>query len=159
MSPSDVQVFVGNRISQIQELTDPKEWRHVRTDQNPADIVSRGIFPSKLVDCQRWWCGPDWLGLDEQKLPKSVPEQLSDMPETRVHVGTCQDAKNVYKFPFHIFGHIIRIKRSLAYCLRYFKKLLHKDTLSGALTPAELAHAMDILVKLSQKESWAQEIK
>ncbi|XP_072375607.1 uncharacterized protein [Diabrotica undecimpunctata] len=159
MSPSDVQVFVGNRISQIQELTDPKEWRHMRTDQNPADIVSRGIFPSKLVDCQRWWCGPDWLGLDEQKWPKSVPEQFSDMPETRVHVGTCQDAKNVYKFPFHIFGHIIRIKRSLAYCLRYFKKLLHKDTLSGALTPAELAHAMDILVKLSQKESWAQEIK
>ncbi|XP_072395137.1 uncharacterized protein [Diabrotica undecimpunctata] len=121
MSPSDVQVFVGNRISQIQELTDPKEWRHVRTDQNPADIVSRGIFPSKLVDCQRWWCGPDWLGLDEQKWPNSVPEQLSDMPETRVHVGTCQNAKDVYKFPFHIFGHIIRIKRSLAYCLRYFK--------------------------------------
>ncbi|XP_072400610.1 uncharacterized protein [Diabrotica undecimpunctata] len=81
------------------------------------------------------------------------------MPETRVHVGTCQNAKDVYTFPFHIFGHIIRIKRSLAYCLRYFKKLLHKDTLSGALTPAELAHAMNILVKLSQKESWAQEIK
>ena len=34
--------FVGNRISFIQEHTDPSQWFHVPTGLNPADAVSTG---------------------------------------------------------------------------------------------------------------------
>lgn len=39
--PSDLKVFVGNRVSEIQSLTRRRSWRHVESKQNPADLISR----------------------------------------------------------------------------------------------------------------------
>ncbi|XP_036149069.1 uncharacterized protein LOC105830757 [Monomorium pharaonis] len=46
--PSKLRVFVANRIAEIQELTDIRDWRHVPTEENPADLLSRGVFPKQL---------------------------------------------------------------------------------------------------------------
>ncbi|XP_018395970.1 PREDICTED: uncharacterized protein LOC108774375 [Cyphomyrmex costatus] len=46
--PSKLQVFVSNRVAEIQELTDTRNWRHVPTAENPADLLSRGVFPNQL---------------------------------------------------------------------------------------------------------------
>lgn len=40
------KTFVGNRLSEIHDMTLPEQWRHVGTDSNPADIASRGIDAS-----------------------------------------------------------------------------------------------------------------
>ena len=32
--------FVANRISEIQRLSAPEKWNHVRTKENPADLLS-----------------------------------------------------------------------------------------------------------------------
>ena len=34
----DFRAFVANRIGEIQSGSDPAQWQHVRTDQNPADL-------------------------------------------------------------------------------------------------------------------------
>ena len=34
--------FVANRIGEIQSLTNPKQWRYVPTNANPADFLTRG---------------------------------------------------------------------------------------------------------------------
>ena len=36
------KVFVANRISLIQQHSEPAQWLHVDKTQNPADVVSRG---------------------------------------------------------------------------------------------------------------------
>ncbi|KAJ8982292.1 hypothetical protein NQ317_008021 [Molorchus minor] len=46
--PHLLQTFVGNRVSQIQSLTEPNQWRHIRSEDNPADIVSR--YQEKLCE-------------------------------------------------------------------------------------------------------------
>ena len=38
--------FVANRECEIQELTNPSCWRHCVSEENPADIVSRGMSGS-----------------------------------------------------------------------------------------------------------------
>ena len=43
----DFRAFVANRVGEIQSSSDPQQWQHVPTDQNPADLVSRGV-PMKL---------------------------------------------------------------------------------------------------------------
>lgn len=53
--------FVANRVSEIQTLTDPSEWRHCPGKENPADQLTRGIFPSALMENRVWWSGPLWL--------------------------------------------------------------------------------------------------
>ncbi|GBM08692.1 hypothetical protein AVEN_52769-1 [Araneus ventricosus] len=51
--PSVLKPFVRNRVSAIQNLTEVSAWKHVSSKANPADIISRGIYPekSKIVIC------------------------------------------------------------------------------------------------------------
>jgi hypothetical protein len=55
------QTFVANRISEIQDTTTRADWNHVRSKDNPADIVSRGMSPKELMNSDLWWHGPAWL--------------------------------------------------------------------------------------------------
>ena len=48
------------------------QWRHVPTDQNPADLGSRG---GSVVNKQLWWSGPAWL-----KTPESCPPDITTTP-------------------------------------------------------------------------------
>ncbi len=38
-----------------------QRWRHVRTEENPADLASKGVSPSDLIHSTLWWNGPPWL--------------------------------------------------------------------------------------------------
>ena len=40
--------FVVNCVGEIQSLTNPEQWRHVPTKQNPADQLTRGLSVSTL---------------------------------------------------------------------------------------------------------------
>ena len=45
----------------IREETPVQNWHHVPTDQNPADILSRGAKAINLVNNDLWWHGPKFL--------------------------------------------------------------------------------------------------
>ncbi|XP_055953276.1 uncharacterized protein LOC129988999 [Argiope bruennichi] len=69
-----LKVFVSNRISRIQELTKEFSWHHVKTCENPADIISRGMTPHQLMNNHLWWNGPQFLQVtvelsDESNIP------------------------------------------------------------------------------------------
>ena len=38
-----LRTFVGNRIAKIQKESSPTQWNYVKTDDNPADLPSRGF--------------------------------------------------------------------------------------------------------------------
>lgn len=40
-SSSSFKTFVENRVTELQTVTSPDDWRHVRTDVNPADVNPR----------------------------------------------------------------------------------------------------------------------
>ena len=57
----DYKQFVGNRVSKIQQHSDVK-WRHVTSQENPADLGSRG---GSVEGEELWWRGPKWLAEKE----------------------------------------------------------------------------------------------
>ncbi|XP_055325647.1 uncharacterized protein LOC129579531, partial [Sitodiplosis mosellana] len=59
--PHSLKVFAANRVASIQERTNIECWHHVDSSDNPADLVSRGLLPSDLVDNKLWLHGPEWL--------------------------------------------------------------------------------------------------
>ncbi|XP_065367154.1 uncharacterized protein LOC135959932 [Calliphora vicina] len=73
---STLSVFVGNRVSEIQDLTTGCIWRHVPTHFNPADIVSRGSTVEELAS-SIWFNGPAFLTLGASKWPPNKIDQLS----------------------------------------------------------------------------------
>ena len=53
--------YVRNRVDEILDLTDRNMWRYCPTSCNPADVGSRGQFPSELKRNFLWLNGPSWL--------------------------------------------------------------------------------------------------
>ena len=50
--------FVSNRVAQI-NAKDYVKWRYVGTEQNPADVGSRGTLSRERLEI--WLKGPNWL--------------------------------------------------------------------------------------------------
>lgn len=68
--PSDLKVFVGNRVSEIQNITKRRNWRHVESKKNPADLISRAETVERLKNSRLWWDGPSFLLLPSERWPK-----------------------------------------------------------------------------------------
>jgi hypothetical protein len=54
----DFKPFVANRIGEIYRSSNPKQWQHVPTNVNPADLLSRGKNVDQLQSNFIWWNCP-----------------------------------------------------------------------------------------------------
>lgn len=70
------KVFIGTRVAEIQELTDPKDWRYVDSKSNPANDITRGKTLAELTKPSRWSQGPSFLLLPPDQWPQSPLLQL-----------------------------------------------------------------------------------
>ncbi|GFV31898.1 uncharacterized protein TNCV_2564011 [Trichonephila clavipes] len=52
-----LKTFVANRVAKIQELIVNFSWHHISSENNPADLVSRGLSVSDLINSPLWWKG------------------------------------------------------------------------------------------------------
>ena len=73
--------FVANRVAKIQ-LHKEIQWRHVPTDENPADLASRG---GPVQSQALWWTGPEWLQ-DQPQWPENLVTQSSSASEQEAKV-------------------------------------------------------------------------
>ena len=55
------KTFIQNRVAEIRETISPQQWRYCPSEENPADLASRGILGSKLKGLKLWWEGPEFL--------------------------------------------------------------------------------------------------
>ena len=46
--------FVANRINEIQRLSAPEKWNHVKTKENPCDFLSQGMSIHDLALSDLW---------------------------------------------------------------------------------------------------------
>ena len=72
--------FVANGVAKI-ELHKEIEWRYVPTDENPADLTSRG----GPVQSELWQRGPEWLQ-DKSKWLHNPVTQSSPTSEVEAKV-------------------------------------------------------------------------
>jgi hypothetical protein len=59
--------FVSSRVGEIQTNVQPVQWRHIPTEHNVADDVSRGLSVAELSG--RWKNGPAFLLLPKEEWP------------------------------------------------------------------------------------------
>lgn len=148
-------------MGQIQASTDIASWNHVKTQENPADIISRGIPPSQLLQSQLWWNGPPWLSLDRKHWSSdTVAMPTADFPEARRSVSITTNAAREWNI-FHDISSIQRLLRTTAYVLRFINNAgsPRKDHNTGSLTAAELNHARLRFSKIVQEHVFSVELK
>lgn len=155
--PCKWKIFVGNRVAEIQELTEKHNWKHIRSEDNPGDIISRGINPNELVTSSLWWHGPKWLEYDQQYWPASMPIKISEIPErktaTQVMVNTAPDLSLICKY-----SSFLKLQRVVAYIIRFKNNALRKNIQSGPLSVSEMDLSLKYLLRMAQSHNFSEEI-
>ncbi|GFU28860.1 integrase catalytic domain-containing protein [Trichonephila clavipes] len=137
--PMDLKTFVQNRVAKIQELYPNQLWRHVPSDQNPADLVSRGVDPDKLLQQNLWFNGPTFLSGDED-----YPNRTINCREKLDEYNS--ELKNCVNEQIENFQSVLNIH------VNDFLKV------AGALTTKEFEKAEAFLVKKVQEQEFSSDI-
>ncbi|XP_077270667.1 uncharacterized protein LOC143901909 [Temnothorax americanus] len=149
--------FVANRVGEIQRLTEPRQWRHVASSDNSADVLSRGMLPNELTQSHMWWNGPPFLQLPEQQWPNSEFVLLNEIPEQRkICAVAAPSHPNVIDDLLNKFSNINKICRIVAYCFRALTPQ-NKKPLTISVSPKEMTHSLNVICRVIQKQSFADE--
>ncbi|XP_062557358.1 uncharacterized protein LOC134222232 [Armigeres subalbatus] len=164
-TPSSWSTFVGNRVSKIQQITGDCEWNYVASRENPADIISRGLPATDLLQCTKWWEGPQWLQGSKESWTVQMsgeidPEAIKEARKTSLAaVSTSLSFIEEYACRFSNYQHMLRIT---AYWRRYFGNLrLDKNSrvVTLPLSTTEIRNAELTLIRLVQIHAFTPELK
>ncbi|XP_011860104.1 PREDICTED: uncharacterized protein LOC105557467 [Vollenhovia emeryi] len=161
-SPSRVfNTFVVNRIGEIQELTQIESWHHVSTNENPADILSRGTDPEAFIGVTLWWNGPSWINKDKSLWPGSAPpdvnpEEFLEHRKVTISTVTIQECDLIEGFSSYI-----KLVRTIARCLRFIYNVRSEPSKrrSGLIAALELEEARKVIVRRIQQAAFHKEIE
>ena len=150
--------FVGNRVKKIQEKQ--ITWRHVPTEENRADMGSRGGEVNKLTT--HWWRGPSWLS------------QPQDWPPDRVTASTQETEAEEVKQMREVFALAVektnkanaldellekhelwRVLRNGAWIVRFLRntRTNHKNRVVGPLTTEEIEKQTAFWIEQAQQQA------
>lgn len=151
--------YVGNRVAEIRQSSDAKDWRYVPGTLNPADLPSRGCTAYQLMQ-STWWEGPSWLKLDRMLWPQYAPEVseadvLAERKKTPTVTATALDDKSdvFYRF-FYFSSSYTRALRAIARTKRTAYNA-HKPEIPkvGPLTNEEISTAETFALRWMQRDA------
>ncbi|KAH7967190.1 hypothetical protein HPB49_023425 [Dermacentor silvarum] len=61
--------FVKHGVNKIAAISDPLIWRYFPGEDNPSDLLTRGVSLKALRTCRSWWRGPEWLSQPRPTCP------------------------------------------------------------------------------------------
>ncbi|GFY20925.1 uncharacterized protein TNCV_3989691 [Trichonephila clavipes] len=134
----DLKTFVQNRIVKIQDLFPVRQWRHVPSNQNPANLISRGVDPDKLLNQELWWNGPEFLS-------------GSDYPNKTVKISENNDAYNSELKN--------SVRKNLGRKCHFVNNARRNVKANGPLEADELDKAEIFLIKGVQSQEFSVDIK
>ncbi|XP_073823930.1 uncharacterized protein [Musca autumnalis] len=154
--PSSWNTFVANRVSKIVDKVGKHNWRHVRSEFNPADLISRGIRPQTLVDEPLWWYGPSWL-----------KDSSSQWEGDIGHFDTQEEGRKVKVFStfikgyddiLHQFSSYAKALRLMSYVFRFVDRLKGEKSFSKKLVGSEeIQRTKERLVMIAQQVYYIDE--
>ena len=160
------KTFVANRVAKIHNASTPSQWRHVDTASNPADDGSRGMRATELINNQRWLNGPKFLWHSEEKWPvppevlQELPQDDTEVKKANVNAVVSIDSLNELITRFSSWS---KLKRAVAWILRYKAFLRHKDDAQSVrkdyLTAEELKEAEFEIIKHVQRNAFPEEMR
>ncbi|CAB3219801.1 unnamed protein product [Arctia plantaginis] len=157
--PHRLQVFEGNRVSDIISSKLNITWRHVPSEMNCSDVGTRGCSAAELISHDLWW-SPQWLSQPPDTWPKNYLEFPSELlPGLRsmakvVNVGILDSEFNLLE-RFSSFDKLVNVT---AYVLRFVHNCKNKASqISGEVTVSERRNAIRCLIRYVQAAHYGEE--
>lgn len=172
-----LEKYVANRVQSIQKNTESMTWHYVPTNHNPADLLTREMIASDLINNRFWFNGPEWLMEDGSQWPNTFPEQCltnSSMEEatvsmemsevTMVHVlnvkeeslmDRCSTLNILLRTTARVFKFIKKIRKNGGPQILKDYPMENKPY----VTPNEYKYALNCWIQWEQRTKYATEIK
>ena len=154
-----VEAIHPKPCERVRSLVPSGYWYHCPGEQNPADLPSRGVNSSQLIDSTLWMIGPTWISDPEFELqcPDLHPVPDECFIETRVknHPAlssllthdTCQGEAILNCEQFSTLGQLLKVT---AHVMNFISIL--KSKVKGSLqTEEDIGRAEIYWFKESQK--------
>ncbi|KAL7874934.1 hypothetical protein SRHO_G00059040 [Serrasalmus rhombeus] len=150
-----------NPDAEVLDSTRPDQWRHVSSEDNPADHASRGLRAQELI-ASNWFSGPDFLWCEE--LPSGnveVEDVAVEDPEVRnVFVHKASATEVLLLDRFLKFSCWTRLVKAIARLMRLTEELKGSIPRTNEATSlVERSDAEATIISLVQREAFAEEIQ
>ena len=165
----EFKTFVQNRVIEIRKNVHEDNWHHCSSDENPADIITRG---NNDPNSSLWWNGPTFLTYDDYPSTKIELDFSDDTPDYIDEIPVSKLALHASMIPEKSIGKVINIERYndllklfriTAYVIRFIanlkakankKKLcLHKYVISSELREAKFLWIKDNQIDMNTEHS------
>lgn len=157
--PNRWQTFVRNRVVEILDAMGNTNWYHVPTNENPADVASRGMLLPELKNYKMWWEGPDFLlkPINYVRM-KNITTKLEKRATIQTNLKIeMKDMERSIITQLENFETLSELLNTLVYCKRFLNYKKHSDK-PTAITTNELDESLNICIRLTQKETFEEEI-
>ena len=169
-SKRQLSTFVQNRITEI-TAEENISFRYVNTEDNPADIPTRGMTALELNRSKMWFHGPAWLKTIKQEWPTCEIEIITEkilqeisketkgskflMEISQVAQLKGEDSHPV-KSPFELqlenFSSFNKLVRLTAWLQRFVKKLKKMSKEKGEINAEEINEGKLLWIIYIQRE-------
>ena len=170
-SKKKLKLFVQNRVTSILETSQPDQWHHVRGEENPADLGTRGMSMNALERCDLWWKGPVFLQQASTSGPPSAPESLQPSLEAAEefravgvqvrlnHLVTTR--REMYPFDITSCSSLTQGVHRLAWVLRFICncRVPITDRKTGLLTSDEKTRSLRFWIRSAQLREFPDEME
>jgi hypothetical protein len=154
--------YVANRVTKVTEIIPHEQWKYIKSEKNPADSASRGLYPEKLTNFKLWWHGPELIRLfdneTQQKILPIFTTNICVVNNLQTRTITQQN-EYVTNELLHKYSSLTRVIRITAWLLRFRTALSKKKHDTAYLTTSELAEANELIIKHAQRVDFEQEYK
>ena len=160
---SRLKVYVQNRVGEIQRNTEVKQWHHVSTDENPADIATRYIATRELLENEIWWTGPPVLqgdtypGFHPNGIPAEVTKEMKNegfsfcSTTEKTHLDIMDFVKESVGKLYNGYHRVLKLLMNVVRVVTTMRK--------QKLTETEIREkAYSLLIRQSQLNSFEHEI-
>ena len=142
--------FVANRVSEVHTLVPKCKWFHIKSSENPADVISRGINPIGLVSNTLWWNGPSII-LENKFDEENMSFFRTELDAKPMINTTC----NLISVMDDLYGRIssyVKLINVQAWIQRFIRNYFSKaeNRTTGDITVQERDSALRTLIKMLQ---------
>ena len=129
--PSKWPPFIANKCSNIHYLVPQEFWYHVRSQNNPADCVSRGISPSELINHPLWWEGNKLIIDSNSIMSDSKALKIKEVSALCSNLNVSCNKRKSKKIKIwdllEKYSDLPKLLRISAYILRFVHKISSKS--------------------------------
>lgn len=157
--PSRWKAFVSNRVVKITENMPPTCWKHVKSEDNPADCASRGLNTSQLLSHPLWWEGPTWL--KSENLPAHNNTFQTNEEEKKTNqIYSTQSSMHLVEELLQKHSSMTRVTRVVSWLQRFINNARGANAAKqlSHLTTGEIEIAQLTIIKAVQNKNFADDI-